>query len=111
MTTISPAAIQQPSFLAARFSLQDHKTIGQQYSFIVGLRPRRGRGSVLMRINLVCRRRQLPFLGEIKPEIIWQAHMHGTLMCFFVLSTVAAERLGTFLFYPLQLGVEYAFRG
>src|SRR5438270_3033430 len=85
----------------------DHKAIGRGYFFLslaavlVGVWL-----SLLMRIHLVWPRAMIPFLGEIKPENYF-AHltMHGTLMVFFVLSTVPQSGFGTF-FLPLQLGAS-----
>ena len=62
--------------------------------------------SLLMRVHLVWPKLTLPFLGEIKPEgYLAQLTMHGTLMVFFVLSTVPQSGFGTF-FLPLQLGAS-----
>jgi cytochrome c oxidase subunit 1 len=59
-----------------------------------------------MRIHLVWPKASIPFLGEIKPEnYLAQLTMHGTLMVFFVLSTVPQAGFGTF-FLPLQLGAR-----
>ena len=60
--------------------------------------------SLLMRIHLVWPKLSLPFVGEIKPEnYLAYLTIHGTLMVFFVLSTVPQNGFGTF-FLPLQLG-------
>src|SRR5258707_15480241 len=59
-----------------------------------------------MRIHLVWPKATIPFLGEVKPEnYLAYLTMHGTLMVFFVLSTVPQAGFGTF-FLPLQLGTS-----
>src|SRR5260221_13759302 len=106
MTTISRAADSTDrSFLRLFFFTTDHKTIGRQYFFLSLAAVLVGAWlSLLMRIHLVWPKATIPFLGEIKPEN-YLAHltMHGTLMVFFVLSTVPQNGFGTF-FLPLQLG-------
>src|SRR5579864_3595918 len=85
----------------------DHKVIGRGYFFLSLAAVLVGAWlSLLMRIHLVWPKATLPFLGEIKPEN-YLAHltMHGTLMVFFVLSTVPQAGFGTF-FLPLQLGAS-----
>jgi cytochrome c oxidase subunit 1 len=89
------------------FFTTDHKMIGRQYFFLSLAAVLVGAWlSLLMRIHLVWPRAAIPFLGEIKPEA-YLAHltMHGTLMVFFVLSTVPQAGFGTF-FLPLQLGTS-----
>lgn len=89
----------------------DHKVIGIQYFFLslaavlVGITL-----SLLMRIHLVWPHASIPLLGEIKPEdYLGYLTIHGTLMVFFVLSTVPQNGFGTY-FLPLQLGAsEMAF--
>jgi cytochrome c oxidase subunit I len=83
----------------------DHKMIGRQYFFLSLAAVLVGAWlSLLMRIHLVWPTLALPFLGEIKPETyLGYLTMHGTLMVFFVLSTVPQNGFGTF-FLPLQLG-------
>src|SRR5215470_5580736 len=89
----------------------DHKVVGIQYFFLslaavlVGTLL-----SLLMRIHLVWPRGSIPFFGEIKPEnYLAFLTMHGTLMVFFVLSTVPQNGFGNYLL-PLQLGAsEMAF--
>ena len=108
MTTISPAADStNRSFLRRFFFTTDHKTIGQQYFFLSLAAVLVGAWlSLLMRIHLVWPKAAIPFLGEIKPEnYLAQLTMHGTLMVFFVLSTVPQSGFGTF-FLPLQLGAS-----
>ena len=65
-----------------------------------------------MRIHLVWPKAAIPFLGQIKPEdYLGFLTIHGTLMVFFVLSTVPQNGFGTY-FLPLQLGSsEMAFPG
>jgi cytochrome c oxidase subunit I len=85
----------------------DHKVIGRGYFFLSLAAVLVGAWlSLLMRIHLVWPHAVIPFLGEIKPEN-YLAHltMHGTLMVFFVLSTVPQAGFGTF-FLPLQLGAS-----
>jgi cytochrome c oxidase subunit 1 len=89
----------------------DHKTIGRQYFFLSLAAVLVGAWlSLLMRIHLVWPKATIPFFGEIKPEnYLAYLTMHGTLMVFFVLSTVPQNGFGTF-FLPLQLGAtEMAF--
>jgi cytochrome c oxidase subunit 1 len=85
----------------------DHKVIGIQYFFLslaavlVGTLL-----SLLMRIHLVWPTAHIPFWGQIKPEgYLALLTMHGTLMVFFVLSTVPQNGFGTY-FLPLQLGAS-----
>jgi len=108
MTTISPAAdLTNRPFLYRYFFSTDHKTIGRQYFFLSLAAVLVGAWlSLLMRIHLVWPKATIPFLGEIKPEnYLAQLTMHGTLMVFFVLSTVPQSGFGT-LFLPLQLGAS-----
>ena len=106
MTTISPVdgSANQP-FFRRYFFTTDHKTIGRQYFFLSLAAALVGAWlSLLMRIHLVWPKTTLPFLADIKPEnYLAQLTMHGTLMVFFVLSTVPQSGFGTF-FLPLQLG-------
>jgi cytochrome c oxidase subunit 1 len=85
----------------------DHKVIGRGYFFLSLAAVLVGAWlSLLMRIHLVWPHAAIPFLGEIKPEnYLAQLTMHGTLMVFFVLSTVPQSGFGTF-FLPLQLGAS-----
>src|ERR1043165_9571038 len=85
----------------------DHKAIGRGYFFLSLAAVLVGAWlSLLMRIHLVWPKATLPFLGEIKPEdYLAYLTMHGTLMVFFVLSTVPQAGFGTF-FLPLQLGAS-----
>ena len=85
----------------------DHKVIGRGYFFLSLAAVLVGAWlSLLMRIHLVWPHAAIPFLGEIKPEnYLAQLTMHGTLMVFFVLSTVPQAGFGTF-FLPLQLGAS-----
>jgi cytochrome c oxidase subunit 1 len=93
------------SFLWRPIFSTDHKVIGRQYFFLSLTAVLVGAWlSLLMRIHLVWPHAAIPFLGEIKPEnYLAQLTMHGTLMVFFVLSTVPQTGFGTF-FLPLQLG-------
>ena len=95
------------SFLRRHFFSADHKVIGRQYFFLSLAAVLVGAWlSLLMRIHLVWPKAAIPFLGEIKPEnYLAQLTMHGTLMVFFVLSTVPQAGFGTF-FLPLQLGAS-----
>jgi cytochrome c oxidase subunit 1 len=84
----------------------DHKIIGLQYFFLSFMAVLIGMVlSLLMRIHLVW-----PRFGGIKPEdYLAYLTMHGTLMVFFVLSTVPLNGFGNY-FLPLQLGAsEMAF--
>src|SRR5260221_9630053 len=98
-------------FLRHYLFTADHKMIGRQYFFLSLAAVLVGAWlSLLMRIHLVWPKTAIPFLGEIKPEnYLAFLTMHGTLMVFFVLSTVPQNGFGTF-FLPLQLGAsEMAF--
>ena len=89
----------------------DHKVVGLQYFFLSLAAVLIGTVlSLLMRIHLVWPNLSIPFLGQIKPETYLQyLTMHGTLMVFFVLSTVPQNGFGNY-FLPLQLGAsEMAF--
>src|SRR5712671_3716183 len=108
MTTISPAADStNRSFLRRHLFSTDHKVIGRGYFFLSLAAVLVGAWlSLLMRIHLVWPHAAIPFLGEIKAEnYLAQLTMHGTLMVFFVLSTVPQAGFGTF-FLPLQLGAS-----
>jgi cytochrome c oxidase subunit 1 len=97
----------RPGFLRRHVFSTDHKVIGRQYSFLSLAAVLAGAWlSLLMRIHLVWPKAVIPFLGEIKPEhYLAYLTMHGTLMVFFVLSTVPQVGFGTF-FLPLQLGAS-----
>src|SRR5437764_2927926 len=113
MQNPSPITTQSatPGFLRRYFFSTDHKVVGLQYFFLslaavlVGIVL-----SLLMRIHLVWPQAALPFFGQIKPETyLAYLTMHGTLMVFFVLSTVPQRGFGNY-FLPLQLGAsEMAF--
>ncbi|HLJ25781.1 MAG TPA: cbb3-type cytochrome c oxidase subunit I [Candidatus Angelobacter sp.] len=104
------AEIKAHGFVRRVFTT-DHKIVGLQYFFLslaavlVGTLL-----SLLMRIHLVWPSAVIPFLGQIQPENYLQyVTMHGTLMVFFVLSTVPQNGFGNY-FLPLQLGAsEMAF--
>lgn len=85
----------------------DHKVIGIQYFFLSLAAVLFGTAlSLLMRIHLVWPRASMPLIGEIKPEdYLGYLTIHGTLMVFFVLSTVPQNGFGTY-FLPLQLGAS-----
>ncbi len=95
------------SFLRSHIFTIDHKAIGREYFFLSLAAVLVGAWlSLLMRIHLVWPKATLPCLGEIKPEdYLAYLTMHGTLMVFFVLSTVPQAGFGTF-FLPLQLGAS-----
>src|SRR6185312_14801875 len=99
------------SFVRQYVFSTDHKVIGMQYFFLSLAAVLVGTAlSLLMRIHLVWPKAMIPFLGEIKPEdYLGYLTIHGTLMVFFVLSTVPQSGFGTY-FLPLQLGAsEIAF--
>ena len=103
--------IRSPGFLRRCVFSADHKVIGLQYFFLSLAAVLIGTVlSLLMRIHLVWPGVSLPFFGTIKPEnYLAFLTMHGTLMVFFVLSTVPQSGFGNY-FLPLQLGVsEMAF--
>lgn len=99
------------SFLCRYVFSTDHKVIGLQYFFLSLAAVLIGTLlSLLMRIHLIWPNASIPFLGEIKPEnYLAFLTIHGTLMVFFVLSTVPQSGFGNY-FLPLQLGAsEMAF--
>jgi cytochrome c oxidase subunit 1 len=102
-TTVN--AESKRSFLRRHIFSTDHQVIGRRYFFLSLAAVLVGAWlSLLMRIHLVWPKAVIPLLGEIKPEnYLAQLTMHGTLMVFFVLSTVPQAGFGTF-FLPLQLG-------
>jgi cytochrome c oxidase subunit I len=85
----------------------DHKVIGVGYFFLSLAAVLIGSFlSLLMRIHLVWPKARIPFWGELKPEdYLALLTMHGTLMVFFVLSTVPQNGFGSY-FLPLQLGAS-----
>jgi cytochrome c oxidase subunit 1 len=106
------AAITSPKLMLRTYIFStDHKIIGIQYFFLSLAAVLVGTAlSLLMRIHLVWPHTRIPLFGEIKPEdYLGLLTMHGTLMVFFVLSTVPQSGFGTYLL-PLQLGAsEMAF--
>jgi cytochrome c oxidase subunit 1 len=100
----NPGSSEKPG-LFRRIISTDHKVIGRQYFFLSLAAVLAGAWlSLLMRLHLVWPKAAIPFLGEIKPEnYLAYLTLHGTLMVFFVLSTVPQSGFGTF-FLPLQLG-------
>src|SRR5579863_9828810 len=88
------------------FSL-DHKVIGIQYFFLAVTAVWVGMFlSLLMRIHLYWPNAVLPLVGEIKPEMYLSLlTMHGTIMVFFVLTTVPQGGFGNY-FLPIQIGAE-----
>jgi cytochrome c oxidase subunit 1 len=108
MAALSPnAAAANVGFLRRYVFSTDHKVIGRQYFFLSLAAALSGAWlSLLMRIHLVWPKTALPFLGEIKPEnYLGYLTIHGTVMAFFVLSTVPQSGFGTY-FLPLQLGAQ-----
>src|SRR5436853_6871614 len=98
------------------FSL-DHKVIGLQYYFLglfsvfVGMTL-----SVLMRYHMVNPNVAVPWMGKVwptaaaggimTPELYLSLMtMHGTIMVFFVLTTVPQSGFGNF-FLPIQIGAD-----
>jgi cytochrome c oxidase subunit 1 len=107
-STATPAT---SSFLRHYVFSTDHKIIGLQYFFLSLAAVLTGTFlSLLMRIHLVWPKSVIPLVGEIKPEdYLGYLTIHGTLMVFFVLSTVPQSGFGTY-FLPLELGTsEMAF--
>src|SRR5579864_465881 len=95
-----------PAVLLRRYLFStDHKIIGLQYFFLSLAAVLIGTVlSLLMRIHLVWPHTTIPFLGEIKPEnYLALLTMHGTLMVFYVLSTVPQSGFGNY-FLPIQIG-------
>ncbi len=104
------AEIKAHGFVRRVFTT-DHKIVGLQYFFLSLAAVLIGTLlSLLMRIHLVWPGAGIPFLGQIQPANYLQfLTMHGTLMVFFVLSTVPQNGFGNY-FLPLQLGAsEMAF--
>ncbi|HUI43573.1 MAG TPA: cbb3-type cytochrome c oxidase subunit I [Terriglobia bacterium] len=95
----------------------DHKVIGRQYFFLALLSVIGGMVlSWLMRVYLAWPKAHLPGLGSlspagapggvVKPEYYLSLlTLHGTLMIFFVLTTVPQNGFGNF-FLPLQIGAR-----
>ncbi len=107
----NPAQPSRASFLRRYLFSTDHKVIGRQYFFLSLAAALSGAWlSLLMRLHLAWPNLAVPFLGEIKPEnYLGYLTIHGTVMVFFVLSTVPQNGFGTY-FLPLQLGAnEMAF--
>lgn len=102
----SPSA-SPPGFVGRYLFTTDHKVIGVQYLFLSLAAALSGAWlSLLMRIHLVWPKAAIPFLGEIKPEhYLGYLTIHGTVMVFFVLSTLPQAGFGTY-FLPLQLGAR-----
>ena len=86
------------------FSL-DHKVIGLQYYFLALVAVFVGMFlSLLMRIHMIWPTAVLPLVGEIKPETYLSLlTMHGTIMVFFVLTTVPQSGFGNY-FLRIQIG-------
>ena len=91
-----------PSRLRRHLFTTDHKTIGIQYFFLSLAAVLIGAVlSALMRLHLVW-----PKLVPMKPETYLSLlTIHGTLMVFFVVSTVPQNGFGSY-FLPLQLGAR-----
>ena len=85
----------------------DHKVIGLQYFFLALVAVTIGTIlSLLMRMHLVWPAAHLPFVagGIMTPEqYLALVTMHGTIMVFFVLSTVPQAGFGNY-FLPIQIG-------
>ena len=108
MAALSPNAAAAHAGLLRRYVFStDHKIIGVQYLFLSLAAALSGAWlSLLMRIHLVWPKFAIPFLGEIKPEhYLGYLTIHGTVMVFFVLSTLPQAGFGTY-FLPLQLGAS-----
>jgi len=99
----------------------DHKTIGKQYFFLALFSVIIGTIlSWLMRMHLAWPKIPIPGLAQLSPAgapggvmtpeyYLSLLTLHGTLMVFFVLTTVPQSGLGNF-FLPLQIGArEMAF--
>src|SRR5262249_3160125 len=104
-SSTKPSSSDRQGFISRYLFTSDHKMIGRQYFFLSLAAVLAGAWlSLLMRLHLVWPKLTIPFLGEIKPEnYLAYLTIHGTLMVFFVLSTVPQNGFGTF-FLPLQLG-------
>lgn len=106
-----------PHFLRRYVFSTDHKIIGLQYYFLALVAVVIGIDlSLRMRLHLAAPvfgagfLRRLLFAGSITPEhYLSLLTVHGTLMIFFVLSTVPQAGFGNYLL-PLQIGApEMAF--
>ena len=98
------------------FSL-DHKVIGMQYYFLGLFSVFIGMGlSVLMRYHMVNPNAAVSWMGKLwptaaaggimTPELYLSLMtMHGTIMVFFVLTTVPQSGFGNY-FLPIQIGAE-----
>jgi cytochrome c oxidase subunit I len=95
------------SFVRRWIFSTDHKAIGLQYFFLSLMAVLVGTLlSLLMRIHLVWPHATIPLIGQVKPEqYLGYLTIHGTLMVFFVLSTVPQSGFGTY-FLPLQIGAS-----
>jgi cytochrome c oxidase subunit 1 len=102
----APASIPRsetpPLLLGSWLFSTDHKTIGKRYFFLSLAAVLIGAlFSALMRIHIVW-----PKIAAMKPETYLSLlTIHGTLMVFFVLSTVPQNGFGSY-FLPLQLGTS-----
>ncbi|HLI30832.1 MAG TPA: cbb3-type cytochrome c oxidase subunit I, partial [Terriglobia bacterium] len=117
--TVQPCAPR--GFLRRYVFSTDHKVIGVQY-YLLGLFAV-GVGvalSLLMRLHLAWPQVAIPFLADLSPMgapggimtpeyYLSLLTLHGTLMIFFVLTTVPQGAFGNY-FLPLQIGArEMAF--
>ena len=107
----SNTSAQAPHGGVRSLFITDHRVIGRLYFFLALAAALSGAWlSLLMRLHLVWPKLEIPFLGQIKPEhYLGYLTIHGTVMVFFVLSTLPQAGFGTY-FLPLQLGArEMAF--
>jgi cytochrome c oxidase subunit I len=113
----SPAAPSRRSFVRRYIFSTDHKVIGIQY-FMLGLFSAILGAvlSLLMRFHMVNPNAAVGWFGKLWPTLaaggimtpelyLSLMTMHGTIMVFFVLTTVPQSGFGNY-FLPLQIGAE-----
>lgn len=109
--------MQPTGFLRKYVFSTDHKMIGRQYFFLALFSVFIGMAlSWLMRMHLAWPHAAIPGLGRLSPTgapggVITPEYylslmtLHGTIMIFFVLTTVPQSGFGNFLL-PLQIGAR-----
>ncbi|MBM3793428.1 MAG: cytochrome c oxidase subunit I [Acidobacteria bacterium] len=110
-------AAPPPGFVRRWIFSTDHKVIGKQYYFLALFAAFLGMAlSLLMRWHLIDPDRKIAWLEKLWPEgaaggimtpelYLSLMTMHGTIMVFFVLTTVPQSGFGNY-FLPLQIGAD-----
>lgn len=113
----STHAAPPPGFVRRWIFSTDHKVIGKQYYFLALFAAFLGMAlSLLMRWHLIYPDRKIAWLEKLWPEgaaggimtpelYLSLMTMHGTIMVFFVLTTVPQSGFGNY-FLPLQIGAD-----